>query len=1057
MPRAWARPAALLLAASLPLSCDEPGVAPAARRWPCPSGWTPAARGGCAPKAVRCADADTRDVACGRAPSEVRRRDDGGFDGPWPRDGAPGAPPAVAWEPDGVPADGWSPDVSWSSCPAGWTPSADGSCDPQLPATCPEGDAPLPGGRCTETHACPAGEYADPVPLPTDAVVLHVRAGAAVAGADGSRARPFPTLDGALARGAGPVWILVAAGTYDEPVVVRREAHIVGVCAGRVTMTGDAAAETPAVRVEGAAGALDLRGVTVAGGRHGVAASGGASASLRAVRVEDVTGPCVRAEGSATRLDLRDVVVRRCRPLADHTGGAGVFVGSGATATIARTHVADASWRGVAAYAGRVTLEDAVVRDVTMGYATTVTTASPWTAYALLASAGATFTARRVVVERSSNQGVTVAGAGASATLEDVRVSDVRRRGGEGVDQPEACVSVLEGAQLSATRLALLRCTDVGVRVVSGGRAALREALVREVARTDATGLRGGVGLLAVAGGALEGERVRVELATLAGVEASDAGAAVSLRGAIIRETRRNTALTGDPLGVGAIAVRGGRMALAETRVERCRVIGAGAFGPGSTLTVTRSLLRETAPNPTERLGAAGVTARDGAAVVVRQTRIADNYGVGFGVDDGVFPAGAAAPEGQPATLTLEDSVVARTTARTDALGEPFDFAGQAGTVARRSRATITRSVLADSARYGLTVLDAGSACELTDVVIRGTGREVAAAETRTTHALLARDGASVSARRLRLADNRVHLGVAVGHDDAQATLTDSVVRGTVSPGAPFGGQGLQVNHGGSLTLARTLVEGNAVAGVTAHLRGRLALRDSAIVDTRAGASPDSAGVAVGLLAATDSTVDARGLLVAGSGMVGVWASDRSQLTASDLLVWGVAAQPVGARRLFGHGLLAHTGARVAVERLAVVDVHGVGVGAVSESLDTSATSASSVTARDVYVRDVAPAEVRASEARGREASYGLHAAAGSAVTVERAVVERSDWGFFLSGGALSVREGVFAQLPRGLGCQNGSPASGPLRLDGVSAVEAGPLARDIELPVALLPSPPAP
>ncbi|MBW2464076.1 MAG: DUF1565 domain-containing protein, partial [Deltaproteobacteria bacterium] len=131
-----------------------------------------------------------------------------------------------------APAAPTAPGPLTRPCPSGFTATSDGDCDP-FPGgvlECGAGELQAPGeDACTRLGpACPAaGDWA--TDLPVVGTVRFVRAGA-TAGGDGSRGAPYPTIgEASRASGTGDV-IAVAAGTYDEAVVLRAGVVLHGAC-----------------------------------------------------------------------------------------------------------------------------------------------------------------------------------------------------------------------------------------------------------------------------------------------------------------------------------------------------------------------------------------------------------------------------------------------------------------------------------------------------------------------------------------------------------------------------------------------------------------------------------------------------------------------------------------------------------------------------------------------------------------------------------------------------------------------------------------------------------
>ncbi|MDP6933876.1 MAG: right-handed parallel beta-helix repeat-containing protein, partial [Myxococcota bacterium] len=113
------------------------------------------------------------------------------------------------------------------------------STDPE-PLTCAEGEL-LDGDACIP-EVCGTGTWGD---LQTDSDTLYVSA-AADADGDGSRDRPFPTIQQGLDAQDEPAMVAVAAGTYVENLQMtgdHKGAHLAGRCRELVTIDGSAGTE----------------------------------------------------------------------------------------------------------------------------------------------------------------------------------------------------------------------------------------------------------------------------------------------------------------------------------------------------------------------------------------------------------------------------------------------------------------------------------------------------------------------------------------------------------------------------------------------------------------------------------------------------------------------------------------------------------------------------------------------------------------------------------------------------------------------------------------------
>lgn len=424
---------------------DTPG------RWECPRDWVRYEAGGCGPAVLLCAaDGGAASGACEGVditrPHAVTDPD-GGIGTSFYR------------LPDGGIGGGWSA-TPWT-CPTGWRSLSDGTCDPAIPTDCPAGSSPLPGGRCTSTamRDCPSGEFADVSAEAGAARVVHVRAGV-TAGGDGSVGAPFATItDGVRAAGDGG-WVLLAAGTYPEAVVITSSVHVVGRCAAMVRVEVPEAMSRAGAEVSGASTQADLRGITLTGRHYGAYVHDGGTLVLRASAVVDSAQDGVFAEGTATHLTLDDVRVANTHPSPDGEGF-GVKLEAVASATLRNLAVEGS--RVVGVHAGdntaSLTLEDSRVFD------TRPVEGQP--SAGVWIHAGSHANIRRVMIDTNSHWGCLTTGRDARTTLSDVLITHTILGGIP--DSQHGGLGARESAQVTATRMLLRANYAAGAHTRAGG------------------------------------------------------------------------------------------------------------------------------------------------------------------------------------------------------------------------------------------------------------------------------------------------------------------------------------------------------------------------------------------------------------------------------------------------------------------------------------------------------------------------------------------------------------------------------------------------------------
>ncbi len=641
--------------ASRPANDAAPEGSATPARWPCREGWVPYGFGGCGPTVLLCEDgggaADgaggdvtsiRTDAADGASPAAWTRRADGSIARGWPEPGDPDGPPAADWRPDaGIP-----------SCLAGWVRRADGTCDPVLRSDCAAGSEPVPGGSCTPTaaSACTGPDFVDVSAEAGTSMLVHVRAGADGATADGTAAHPMPTLATALAIAGADAWVLLAPGSYDAASTVDRPLHIVGRCAAEVTLRG--AADATLVLARGMSAALDVRGVTVAGGRTGIEASGGAALTMRGVIVSGQVGDGIRVGGLATRARIEGCVIRDARSPTTGVDGTGLFVGGGARVEVVAAAMAGAESENVRAVGATVSMERSVVRgpaprDRGIGQG-------------IVGLSGATLTIDGTVLSRNRAGGIDVVGATAhvrDSIILDTEFARDGRGGGVGLRGSR-------GARIDAERLHLQRNIVAGIALydspthldlansvivdtaaepaimqqgnalslrtgasatVTGAafRANHEAALLVLGPRSSAdmadstleeTAPRGdgvaGAAIVVQSGGRLSARRLVLRESSDYALEVAETNSTVDLADSVIRETHSRRG-SRDGFGVGVNT--GGTARLVRVRVLHSENAGVVAFGADATLEITQSVVTSTRTPPGGPSGG-GLAAGQGGA-----------------------------------------------------------------------------------------------------------------------------------------------------------------------------------------------------------------------------------------------------------------------------------------------------------------------------------------------------------------------------------------------------------------------------------------------------------
>jgi len=272
--------------------------------------------------------------------------------------------------------------MEMDSCELGEIPDLLEGCSPVGVAACD--DLFLVDGVCLASETlCDGGTF----PVPSEGCVaidgeagcgsatwgaiveeagdVHVDPTSPVAVATGSRLAPYLTVAAALDAVDAGGRIVLAAGSYDEPIEITESIAVVGRCASMVELVGETDHEfdfvltpTTAVYVVESAGDVALSGLRLAGPGIGLVVDGG-DVTLTDVEIESVgRGLVVGGAGSvhADHLWVHDV-----QPNPDGAKGDGILALEDATAILRRSAFIGNVRASMVAFEAEITLEDVLV------------------------------------------------------------------------------------------------------------------------------------------------------------------------------------------------------------------------------------------------------------------------------------------------------------------------------------------------------------------------------------------------------------------------------------------------------------------------------------------------------------------------------------------------------------------------------------------------------------------------------------------------------------------------------------------------------------------------
>jgi hypothetical protein len=666
--------------------------------------------------------------------------------------GGPGlkAPPDWSCTPIGPP----------TTCLSGWAQTKDNWCEPILPAApCAPGTMEVIGkSDCQPIGDCGSGTYGK---IATTAATLYVDGSYAGGDGDGSLAKPFATIGAALAAAKSGVQIAVAAGDYKEDLTVKTPVVLEGRCAQLVRIVGQGSVQGQALVI--GVGPTAVRGVSI-------------------------TGPagCVRVDAIAT---LERVAVAGC-------GSSALRVAAGGTLAVADSTVVSAGRFGVWAAGGTAKLQRSVVRD-------TRTDAVNGGAGILVSSKDgpAQLEMTDSLVAGNAAYGIAIWGATVSATRSVVKDSQPDADKSLGIGILCSSLAATPG-QLSLTDSLVAGNRRAGVRV-DGSAAIVERTVVRD---TDAEALDGGRGFGIVAQTSDPPDVLPSSLTLRDSIVARNRAvgtyvidSTLTVERSVVRDTRPQASDGG--FGTGVEVDQYTRPAAATVRDSL--VAGnrnSGVFAVGASLTVERSVVRDTAPE-----------------------QASGQYGGGIGINTQLAP-------GQP-TLVVRDCLIAK--------NAMDGVEAQAGVEATVERTRVLDTGMRDDMHplalsFGLNA-QPGSTLSASECIVAG-GRWLGvffAAAKGTLSNTVVRDtqphatgllglgvaltgGSSVTVTGCAIDRNR---GVGIGVKDSTATVEATAVRSTL-PGIDLDhkegyGDGISgMGASASVKVTAILVEASTRAGL---------------------------------------------------------------------------------------------------------------------------------------------------------------------------------------------------------------------------------------------------
>ena len=601
-----------------------------------------------------------------------------------------------------------------TKCPAGWKLAKEGWCEPLLPAaTCPNGTLVVLGSvTCQPIMDCGSGKYGN---IKVTAKTIHVDRKYSRADSNGSKERPYQSIEEALAAAPSGAHIAVAAGEYQEDLVITRPVTLEGRCPRMVTVKGYKTDRLATIHTS--ASNTTLRGLTVTGTHIGVSVLTASGVVVDRCAISDnlSMGMVIQAKSEVTL--RRSVVARnatrgvgitystltvdactiegtKATKETDGWTGWGLW-GEGGQLDVTDSLISANDKGGLGLKKARGTMTRSVIRD------TRDLQIKNASAQAVGLMTNASLSISRSLISNNRVTGITIIDSAATLDQSVIRGTQPRRydqTGGSGITvftsrSTAPCKLEIKDSMISDS-------SSVGVVHVNGGQTSILRSVIRGTGSTMGKN-SAVVGIWAFTRPSAEHPVPQKTVITIdhSVVEASrhmgvagEGGVALNLSRSVIRDIKRPGYTTGNlahgiwlrqrealtKLGLKSI------LRLTECLVEKIEGVGVAAYETVSAHLV-RSLVRDVVKHAEDGMaGIAGIgTPSGGPSLSVEDSTVSNVPGVGIHL------------EGATATVTR--------TMVTD-MQKPYGDGIQVkhGAKLPESRLSLTRGLIHSSARAGL-------------------------------------------------------------------------------------------------------------------------------------------------------------------------------------------------------------------------------------------------------------------------------------------------------------------------------------------------------------------
>ena len=552
----------------------------------------------------------------------------------------------------------------------------DGLCHPSMDK-CPEDTFAVPQEGCVPIDGpdgCGEAPWGHVTGGPD---TFYVDPSYAGGDGDGTKERPGHTIAAVLPLVPEGGRLVLAAGTYDEPLHLTKGIEVVGRCPSLVTLSGVQDVGVPVVVWVDEAAGVTIRGLAISGPGIGIAAVGVSRLTVQRVRVRETKITGVLVQGGSAGVALDHLLIEGTRPREDGGGGVGLAVALGARVTLTSSALVGNRDAGMAIDGDATEVEasgnlieateprasDGLGRGLSVQSAARAVFTDNALVYnqteALrVIGAGTEFEARRNLVagtsagtaEESRSLGVVVE-SGALATLE----------GNALLDNGLAGLSVLDAGTRATIRRNLIEGTipdmlapesGVGIWLASGTRAQVEDnalianrwaalfasgpAIVIEGGSNLFEGTlpvepeeRYGLGVWLEAGvdARLTGDAVVANHAT--GVYVQGLDTSVELVDSLVADTRPLPSELGAGLAVHSAA----HVRVVGSAFVSNSAVGMLLQGPDGVVEVRGNLVLSTVPNAADGLGGFGIQFSEGVSATMAHNAVVANHGHGLLVE----------------------------------------------------------------------------------------------------------------------------------------------------------------------------------------------------------------------------------------------------------------------------------------------------------------------------------------------------------------------------------------------------------------------------------------